>query len=89
MNRTDLVSRIFTENTGLEIQAVTRKDPCTYTIQAGDMTFEAEVRWDPWLKAGTTTGKPSITYRADRPFLWKGNRQTSARVEIDPALLCE
>jgi hypothetical protein len=59
----------------------------TYIIITDTTTFEADAVWDPWSQEGKPFCKPSILFSSDQWFMWKGNKQTSARVEIDPELL--
>ena len=80
--RMELIQRIFTENTGLPVVSFTETAGGTYRITTGEKVFEVEAVWDPG-------SKPHITYQciSHNTFIWKGNKQTIARVEIDSGLL--
>ena len=80
--RMELIQRIFTENTGLPVASFSEAAGGIYRITTDEKVFEVEAIWDPG-------SKPHITYQciSDDTFIWKGNKQTVARVEIDPGLL--
>jgi hypothetical protein len=84
--RKELVGKIFSENTGLDVTSISLNKDGVYIISANGTIFEAEAIWDPWLEEGKQIAKPYMTFKSVEYFIWKGNKQISARVEIDPAL---
>ena len=78
--RLELIRQIFIENTGLPITAIEAKADDTYIITTEDGIFQVDANWGHGKNA-------SILFASNQPFLWKGNRQVSAKVEVDPELM--